>query len=119
MKIAVNALFIFLAVFANAQNGPMIIEDQLIVDLSHTPIYELLVYVQNEDTVYKERFELLNDIEIHNITYMSDGLKIKGHYLKPKTEGSYPCLILNRGGNCEYCERLNAHYLTTISYALR
>ncbi len=41
-------------------------------------------------------------IEIHDITYMSDGLKVKGCLAQPKAPGIYPATIWNRGGNREY-----------------
>jgi len=38
-------------------------------------------------------------IDISEITYLSDGLKIKGFLLAPKDEGKHPCVIYNRGGH--------------------
>jgi dipeptidyl aminopeptidase/acylaminoacyl peptidase len=38
-------------------------------------------------------------IDIAEITYSSDGLKIKGFLLVPKNEGKRPCVIYNRGGS--------------------
>lgn len=35
---------------------------------------------------------------VEKITYMSDGLKVKGFIAYPKEEGKYPCVIWNRGG---------------------
>lgn len=43
----------------------------------------------------------LNNIDVHEITYSSDGLKVKGFLLEPKEEGKYPCVIFNRGGTGE------------------
>lgn len=47
-------------------------------------------------------FEYLRHIEAYDITYMSDGLRIKGFYVVPKGRGPYPCIICNRGGNREF-----------------
>jgi len=41
-------------------------------------------------------------VEVKEITYLSDQLKVKGFLLEPKKEGKYPCLIVNRGGNRDF-----------------
>lgn len=46
------------------------------------------------------------------ITYVSDGLKIKGYLVVPKKPGKYPCLIYNRGGNRDFSE-LNEKYVAS------
>ena len=43
-----------------------------------------------------------DQIEIFDITYMSDGLKVKGYLAQPKALGTYPAVIWNRGGNREF-----------------
>ncbi len=51
----------------------------------------------------EERFKAFNrKVTIEEITYLSDGLKIKGYLIAPKAKGKYPCIIWNRGGNREY-----------------
>ncbi|HEX2867215.1 MAG TPA: prolyl oligopeptidase family serine peptidase [Ignavibacteriales bacterium] len=35
---------------------------------------------------------------VEKITYISDGLKVKGFIAYPKEEGTFPCVIWNRGG---------------------
>ena len=40
-------------------------------------------------------------VDIYRITYLSDGLKVKGYMDLPKAPGRYPCIIYNRGGNRE------------------
>ncbi|MFC3884388.1 alpha/beta hydrolase family protein [Bacillus songklensis] len=43
------------------------------------------------------------NVDIHKITYMSDGLKIKGFLLKPKEiDGKLPLLVYSRGGMHDY-----------------
>ena len=42
---------------------------------------------------------LMNTVQFYRITYVSDGLKIKGYLAIPKKEGVYPAVIFNRGGN--------------------
>ena len=41
--------------------------------------------------------------ESYKIKYLSDGLKVSGYIIKPKTGGSkFPAIVFNRGGNREY-----------------
>ena len=42
---------------------------------------------------------LLDKVEIRSITYLSDGLKVKGYLAAPKEGKKLPCVIYNRGGN--------------------
>ena len=46
--------------------------------------------------------ELLGRIDVRSITYVSDGLKVKGYLVAPKEGGKLPCVIYNRGGNREF-----------------
>lgn len=43
-------------------------------------------------------YNLNSDFYLHDITYSSDGLHVKGWILEPKTIGPHPVLIWNRGG---------------------
>ena len=43
-------------------------------------------------------FALIERVDMREITYLSDGLRIKGFVLAPKKEGRYPVLMWNRGG---------------------
>jgi dipeptidyl aminopeptidase/acylaminoacyl peptidase len=47
-------------------------------------------------------YDYLANVEASAITYMSDGLRIKGFYVKPCGTGPFPCIIFNRGGNREF-----------------
>jgi len=42
------------------------------------------------------------NVGFYHITYLSDGLKVKGYLAVPKKPGKYPCVIFNRGGNREF-----------------
>ncbi len=44
----------------------------------------------------------LDQVTMDEITYVSDGLRVKGHLVVPKTPGPHPCLVYNRGGNREF-----------------
>lgn len=41
-------------------------------------------------------------VVVEDMTYLSDGLKVKGFLVYPKNPGKYPCIIYNRGGNEEF-----------------
>lgn len=41
-------------------------------------------------------------VDFYRITYLSDGLKVKGYMAVPRQAGNYPCIIYNRGGNQEF-----------------
>ena len=41
---------------------------------------------------------MIERVDMREITYLSDGLRIKGFVLAPKKEGRYPVLMWNRGG---------------------
>lgn len=42
--------------------------------------------------------KLLDRISVEKITYLSDGLRVKGYLARPLNPGRYPVLIWNRGG---------------------
>ena len=46
----------------------------------------------------KDIFAVIDRVDMREITYLSDGLRVKGLVLAPKQEGRYPVLIWNRGG---------------------
>lgn len=43
--------------------------------------------------------ELARSVEVSSITYLSDGLRVKGYLATPRKGGRLPCVIFNRGGN--------------------
>ncbi|MEN8007560.1 MAG: prolyl oligopeptidase family serine peptidase [Candidatus Krumholzibacteriota bacterium] len=47
-------------------------------------------------------YAFLDSVDIDEIVYISDGLRVAGHIITPKTPGPHPCLIYNRGGNREF-----------------
>ena len=44
---------------------------------------------------------ILNQTDTKAITYLSDGLKVRGYLAAPKQGANLPCVIWNRGGNRE------------------
>lgn len=55
-----------------------------------------------------------SQVEVYHITYMSDGLKVKGYLAQPKAFGIYPAIIYNRGGNLEF-GKLSSSTLTVFA----
>jgi dipeptidyl aminopeptidase/acylaminoacyl peptidase len=45
---------------------------------------------------------ILAHVHIQAITYLSDGLRIKGYLVAPKYSAHLPCMIYNRGGNRDF-----------------
>lgn len=92
-KIITSLFFLLLLKNATAQDGkileqkPVVMNDSL---LSSIAPYRPEVKEINNNTV------------IYRITYLSDGLKVKGYMVVPKKPGKYPCIIYNRGGNREF-----------------
>ena len=98
-------LSIFLTLFTlniEAQNSDLLIEKELITDWSKYPIHSYLIDSTASEEQWKPEFKYLDSIEVYGITYISDGLKIKGLMAKPKKAGNYPCVIYNRGGNRDF-----------------
>ncbi|MCF6222777.1 MAG: prolyl oligopeptidase family serine peptidase [Flavobacteriaceae bacterium] len=56
------------------------------------------------DGKLKQKYSYLNHVIIEKITYLSDGLKVKGYLVQPNKSDSYPCIIYNRGGNKEFAK---------------
>ena len=57
---------------------------------------------RNGQKVLKQQYCYLDSITAQRITYMSDGLKVKGYLVYPKAGGKYPGIVYNRGGNKEF-----------------
>lgn len=45
---------------------------------------------------------ILAAVDVYAITYLSDGLRVKGYLAVPKHGERLPCLVLNRGGNRDF-----------------
>ena len=76
-----------------AQDGKII--EQFPYSLADSNILKLRKNIPGIDSI-------LNKVNFSSITYMSDGLKIKGYMAIPKAKGIYPCIIYNRGGNRDF-----------------
>ncbi len=115
-----NLLLVTL-LFSNCQAQPdkLLLSEQLISDWSKYPVYARLVDDIDGKKEWKEAYQYLDSIEVYGITYLSDGLKIKGLMAKPKKPGNYPCIIYNRGGNRDFGGLLVAHGAITLGKLAR
>jgi dipeptidyl aminopeptidase/acylaminoacyl peptidase len=77
----------------NAQNGRILEQQTVTLDKS---------LIQELNSKAPDSLAILDQIETTEITYISDGLKVKGFVLAPKKSGKYPVLIFNRGGCKNY-----------------
>lgn len=103
MKHLTILLFVLFNIsLVNAQETPLIVEQERISDLSPYPIYSRLIQDNHGKTEWKDEYRYLDSIDIYSLTYLSDGLRIKGLMAKPKGTGIFPCIIFNRGGNREF-----------------
>ncbi len=84
------------------QENNSLLKTKLISDWSDFPVYKMLVEEVDGEKVWKEKFKYLDSIDVYGISYLSDGLQIRGLMAKPKKAGKYPCIIYNRGGSGEF-----------------
>ena len=81
----------------NTNNGQII--DRTEVDWRSDPECKKTFF---ENGKLKPKYKYVESVKIEKITYMSDGLKIKGYLAMPRNKGKHPCIIWNRGGCREF-----------------
>jgi len=114
MKYIKSIIFILFTLTIQAQDSNLLIKKDLISDWSKYPIFPYLIDSTSTEKQWKPEFKYLDSIEVYSITYLSDGLKIRGLMAKPKKEGNYPCVIYNRGGNRDFGSLVVAHGAITL-----
>ena len=103
MKFIVLLGTVFIGGLAAAQNGK--ITEQIKISAVADSI------VKPSSRYYDTLSRILENVDIYRITYISDGLKVKGYIDLPKKPGKYPCIIYNRGGNREYSKLTKQHFM--------
>lgn len=103
---AVLLLFLTMNLFGQ-ENGQIIRKTQIPIDTllnQFSKISNPERFVISEETTLKwnENWKHLDSLNLFSITYLSDGLKVKGYLIEPKADGKYPCIIYNRGGNRDF-----------------
>lgn len=114
-----NSLFLALSLLlitnSCSSQEPKLLSKEDNNTLSDSPFYYERTYTNEEGKdVLLPKFKYLDSIQISNITYLSDDLKIKGFCITPKKEGKYPVIIYNRGGSYDF----GALTVPRISYTL-
>lgn len=109
LKISFSFFLIINTLTLSSQNGKIV--KQIPVDILANK--KLAKRITTANGNFSPKTAYLNDVSMSEITYMSDGLKVKGYLVEPKAEGKYPCVIYNRGGNKEF-GRLNEYKLAFI-----
>lgn len=82
-------------------------------DIVEQAAYEFPSSVRGADGAFSAGYGYLDCVEASAITYRSDGLRIKGYYVKPKGTGPFPCVICNRGGNRDFSP-INARIIVNL-----
>ncbi|RLD65344.1 MAG: S9 family peptidase [Bacteroidetes bacterium] len=102
MKVVINILIILLInAYVYAQNG-RIIERNNVNLLLNEQLKDRILDEESSGICFKEKYSYLNKINLEEITYESDGNKVKGYIAYPKEKGNYPAIIYNRGGNLDF-----------------
>ena len=57
---------------------------------------------------------ILRDVDVLAITYLSDGLRVKGYLAQPKKGKNLPCIIYNRGGSRDFGALTNTSAVRTL-----
>lgn len=99
----IMVLYLFISYFSLAQNdlnADLFLYD--LIDYTKTPIYKKI-------KKHPEQYEYLDSINIFRISYKSEGLTITGFMVAPKSEGNFPVVVYNRGGNRNYGQLLVGH----------
>jgi len=110
----INFFCLFITFTICQGQNTLLVDQTLISDWSGYPVYQSLIEGGSDGNVWKEEFRYLDSIDVYWITYLSDGLKIRGLLAKPKKAGKYPSIIYNRGGNREFGALVAAHGALTL-----
>ena len=96
MKSRIFIFLVLVSTLAFAQNGKLL--SSKLIDISETSIWSKI----SSNNKLSPEFSHINKLDFYSITYLSDGLKIKGFFIEPKKEGKFPVVIFNRGGNRDF-----------------
>ena len=96
MKQTILLLIILINISCTAQES-LIVDKQKINWEDYEGLYENF-----EEKKFSEKFHFLENVDMYEISYLSDGLKIQAFAAIPKKEGKHPVIIYNRGGNRDF-----------------
>jgi len=98
-------LLLWVLILASSCNSqePKLLSRQDIGGIADTAFYYERTFTNEEGKdELLPAFKYLDSIQISEITYLSDNLKIKGFSVSPKKKGKYPVIIYNRGGSYDF-----------------
>jgi dipeptidyl aminopeptidase/acylaminoacyl peptidase len=97
-SVALQVFAVALAIASGVRAAPA---DGTIVSRQAAPFLtpELMARFRQKDPAYADAVQ---DLHIEAITYVSDGLKVKGMIALPNGPGPFPAIIFCRGGNREF-----------------
>lgn len=60
------------------------------------------LFLNHDEGIFLDNLKFLENVDMYEIIYISDGLKIQSFAAIPKKEGKHPVIIYNRGGNRDF-----------------
>ncbi len=87
---------------------------QKVEDYSQSPFFDKITEDNNGEKQWKAAYSYIDSIDLYQLTYLSDGLKVKGWIARPQKKGMYPAIVYNRGGNREFGALKMAHGLVFL-----
>lgn len=96
MRQVLILLFFVIAMASQAQESRIV--DKIKIDWEEYPG----LFVDDQRSEFTEKFHFLANVDLYEITYLSDGLKIQSFAAVPKKKGKHPVIIFNRGGNRDF-----------------
>lgn len=112
MRIILSIIIISVSLNVLSQNGKLL-ERKEINLLTNQKLKSRITENGRKGVRYKEKYNYLGHVVVEEITYESDGNKVKGYLAYPKNKGKYPGIIYNRGGNLDFGS-LNIYKATFI-----
>lgn len=86
-------LFLLFTCESRAQDGKLISKQPFVISES----------IQNTiHSLDAEVASAISELNFYKISYLSDGLQVTAFMVAPKSEGKFPCIISNRGGNRDF-----------------
>ncbi len=82
--------------------------------LDHTPYTLHDTLIAKIEKVFPNARKSIAENNYCRLTYLSDGLRIKGFIGMPKKSGSFPCIIFNRGGNKDFSKLTESLFISLI-----
>jgi len=101
------ALFLFVLILTKGsifcQNGKIIDKKEIYFTPEvYANILQMGDFIPKLQKFLQNTPRRAKQVNAYDITYLSDGIKVKCFLIEPRKEGKFPCLIVNRGGNRDF-----------------